>query len=48
MDRYQIAFSVLAQGNNSPYMTEEFKRRLAESKERLAPCTIAGRAGKAG
>lgn len=44
MDRYQAAFSVLAQGENSPHMTEEFKRRLAEAKERLAPYTISGRA----
>jgi hypothetical protein len=46
MDRHQVALSVLAKGENSPHMTEEFKQRLAEAKERLAPYTIAGR-GKA-
>ena len=43
MDRYQIALSVLAQGENSPHMTEEFKKKLAEAKERLTPYTVAGR-----
>lgn len=44
MDRYHVALSVLAQGDSSPHVTEEFKKRLAEAKERLAPYTIAGRA----
>jgi hypothetical protein len=44
MDRYHVALSVLAQGDSSPYMTDEFKKRLAGTKERLAPYTIAGRA----
>jgi hypothetical protein len=46
MDRHAVALSVLAQGERSPHMTEEFKQKLAEAKERLAPYTIAGR-GKA-
>ncbi|MDN5927198.1 MAG: hypothetical protein L0I29_09000 [Hyphomicrobiales bacterium] len=44
MERYQIALSVLAQEDNSSYVTDEFRKRLAEAKERLAPYTIAGRA----
>jgi hypothetical protein len=43
MDRYAVALSVLAQGERSPHMTEEFKQKLAEAKERLAPYTVAGR-----
>jgi hypothetical protein len=47
MDRYHVVYSVLAQGENSPYMTEEFRKQVAEAKKRLAPYTIAGRAAKA-
>jgi hypothetical protein len=41
MDRHAVALSVLAQGERSPHMTEEFKQKLAKAKERLAPYTIA-------
>jgi len=47
MDRYDVVLSVLARGEDSPFMTEEFKRQLAEAGERLTPYTIAGRAAKA-
>jgi hypothetical protein len=43
MDRCEVALSVLAQRENSPHMTEEFKQRIAEAEERLAPYTIASR-----
>jgi hypothetical protein len=43
MDRYEVALSVLAQGEKSPYITDEFKEQLAEAKERLMSYTIAGR-----
>jgi hypothetical protein len=44
MDRHEVALSVPAQGENSPHMTEEFKQRIAEAEERLAPYTVAARA----
>ncbi len=47
MARYHITLSVLAQGENSPCMTEEFKRELVEAKKKLEPYTISGRATKA-
>lgn len=43
IDRHQVALSVLARGENSAYMTEEFKAGLAEAKERLAPYSKAAR-----
>ena len=46
MARYEVAMSVLGQGDNSPYMTDEFKQELVEAKKRLAPYTIAGRGVK--
>ncbi|MHA6685135.1 hypothetical protein [Mesorhizobium sp. A556] len=44
--RYHITMSVLAQGDSSPHMTDEFKQKLVEAKEKLAPYTIAARAVK--
>jgi len=35
MDKYKVALSVLAQGENSPHMTEEFKASLIEASRRL-------------
>ncbi|MBN9076892.1 MAG: hypothetical protein BGN87_08845 [Rhizobiales bacterium 65-79] len=46
MEQYEVVLSVLARGENSPYMTEEFRQRLVEVEEELAPYTIANR-GKA-
>lgn len=47
MARYHIAMSVLAQGKNSPYMTEEFEQKLIEAEKKLVPYTVAARAQKA-
>jgi hypothetical protein len=33
MDRCHVAFSVLAQGENSPYMTEDFNRGSPKRKK---------------
>jgi hypothetical protein len=46
MARYHIAMSVLAQGKNSPYMTEEFEQKLTEAEEKLVPYTVAACAQK--
>ncbi len=47
MDRYGALFSLLTQGENSPYMTEAVRQRLAEAEKKLAPYTITGRATQA-
>ena len=36
MEKHKVALSVLAKGENSPYMTDEFRARLEKSAERLA------------
>lgn len=46
LDRHYIAMSVLAQGDNSPYMTEEFKQGLVEANESLARYTTSRRTTK--
>lgn len=43
MERYNPAFSVLAMGEASPYMTEEFREEMDAAKKRTAPYTIKGR-----
>ncbi len=35
MDRHKLALSVLAQGENSPYWTEEFAAKIEAAKVRL-------------
>ena len=35
MDRYHVALSVLAKGDASPHMTEEFKAQLVEAEKQL-------------
>jgi hypothetical protein len=35
MDKHKVALSVLAQGENSPYWTEEFRAKLADVEKRL-------------
>ena len=35
MDKHKVALSVLAQGENSPYMTDELRAQLAEAEKRL-------------
>jgi hypothetical protein len=46
MDQYHIALAALAQGDNSLYMTKEFKHELIEATKDLARYTIAGRTTK--
>ena len=36
MDKHEVALSVLAQGENSLYWTDEFKARLEEASTRMA------------
>ena len=35
MDKHKVALSVLVQGENSPYWTEEFRAKLADVEKRL-------------
>jgi hypothetical protein len=35
MDKHEVALSVLAQGENSPYMTDYFAREIDAAKVRL-------------
>lgn len=39
MVRYNAALSVLAKGDASPYMTDEFREQIEVAKKHLAPYT---------
>ncbi|WP_353642178.1 hypothetical protein [Mesorhizobium sp. WSM2239] len=41
MARYDVAFSILAQGDASPHMTEEFRAKLTEADRRLEKYRVA-------
>jgi hypothetical protein len=39
--RYDVAFSILAKGDNSPHMTDEFKAKLIEAERQLQRYRVA-------
>ena len=39
--RYDVAFSILAKGDNSPHMTDQFKAKLIEAERLLQRYRVA-------
>lgn len=40
MDKYEVVLSVLAQGDASPWITDEFRSKLVAAKGRLGRYTV--------